>query len=86
MILISVTNRLHSCFWADDSKYLYERKTTHLEVPYFVRDNFEREYKGSIRRVEAQVEEDFITNLRASCFRERNYSKSNNCSDSTMLM
>lgn len=56
-------------------KYLYERKTTHIEVPYYVREHFERDYKGSIRRIEAQVEEEFVTNLRGACFRERNYRK-----------
>jgi DnaJ family protein B protein 12 len=55
-------------------KYSYERKTNNLEVPYFVKENFERDYKGSIRRIEQQVEEDYLSNLRASCFRERNYS------------
>jgi len=57
-------------------KYLYERKTTHIEVPYFVRENFERDYKGSIRRIEAQVEEEYVSNLRGACFRERNYKES----------
>lgn len=46
-----------------------------MEVPYFVRESFEKDYKGNLRRVEAQVEEDYITNLRGSCYRERNYSK-----------
>lgn len=52
---------------------MYERKTTHLEVQYFVKENFERDYKGSIRRIEAQVEEEYVANLRGACFRERNY-------------
>jgi DnaJ homolog subfamily B member 12 len=56
-------------------KYSYERKTNNLEVPYYVRENFERDYKGSIHRIESQVEDDYLSNLRASCFRERNYSK-----------
>ncbi|KAI1292181.1 DnaJ -like protein subfamily B member 12 [Halotydeus destructor] len=58
---------------AKTSKYINERKTTNLEVPYYVKENFEKDYRGSIRRVEAQVEEEFITNLRGACFRERNY-------------
>lgn len=61
-------------------KYMYERKTTHIEVQYYVKENFERDYKGNIRRIEANVEEEFITNLRSACFRERNYSKLCLCS------
>lgn len=61
--------------FTDGSKYHIERKTTQLEVPYFVKDTFEKDYKGNIRRVESQVEEDFITNLRGACFREKNYSE-----------
>jgi len=57
-------------------KYLFERKTSNLEVPYFVKEHFDRDYKGNFKRIEAQVEEEFVTNLRSSCFRERNYKES----------
>ena len=58
-------------------KYIYERKTHNLEVPFFVKEHFERDYKGSIKRIESQVEDDYVSTLRTSCFRERNYSMSN---------
>jgi len=61
---------------ARTSKYAFERKTTNLEIPYFVKENFEKDYKGSIARIEAQVEEDYLTSLRGQCFRERNYKES----------
>ncbi|CAG2117417.1 unnamed protein product, partial [Medioppia subpectinata] len=83
-VLVLLCLSLMSTFFVSDptyslsrtQKYEYERKTSNLEVPYFVKENFERENKGSIRRIEQQVEEDYVSNLRASCFRERNYKES----------
>lgn len=46
-----------------------------LRVPYYVKDSFHNEYQGSIRRLEASVEEEYVTNLRHACYREKNYSK-----------
>ena len=56
-------------------KYFNERKTQNLEVPYFVKSDFNTEFRGSLRRLEQQVEDEYISNLRTSCFKERNYSK-----------
>lgn len=56
-------------------KYPYPRVTSELKVPYYVKENFERDYKGSIKQVESHVEESFISNLQTACFKERNYSK-----------
>ena len=50
-----------------------------------MREGFEREYKGNIRRIEAQVEEDFVASLRASCYRERNYRESRLTADASRL-
>lgn len=55
------------------SKYPVVRKTTKLSVPYFVRDTFHRDYQGNIHRLEANVEEEYVTNLQHSCYRERSY-------------
>ncbi|KAH9389759.1 DnaJ (Hsp40), sub B, member 12 [Tyrophagus putrescentiae] len=55
------------------TKYPYPRVTQHLKVPYYVKENFERDYKGSIKQVESHVEESFISNLQTACFKERNY-------------
>lgn len=43
-------------------------------IPYFVSENF-HEYQGSLGRLEAAVEDEYKTNLRYACNRERNYSK-----------
>ncbi|KAF5294450.1 hypothetical protein FQR65_LT01576 [Abscondita terminalis] len=55
------------------SKYTVPRRTENLGVPYFVRDNFHTEYHGSVRRLEVSIEEDYLTNLRHACYREKNY-------------
>ena len=40
-----------------------------------MKSDFHQEYKGSIRSLERHVEDDFLSQLRTSCFRERSYSK-----------
>ena len=56
-------------------KFPVQRKTLNLKVPYYVKENFHTEYQGSLRRLEITVEEEYVTNLRHSCYREKNYSK-----------
>jgi hypothetical protein len=56
-------------------KYPVQRKTLNLKVPYFVKENFHTEYQGSLRRLEISVEEEYVTGLRQSCYREKNYRK-----------
>lgn len=58
-------------------KYSIERRTVSLNIPYFVKDNFHTEYQGSLGRLEASVEEEYVTTLKHACYRERNYSKCN---------
>lgn len=60
-------------------KFNVPRKTNNLKVPYFVKENFHSEYQGSVGRLEASVEEEYLNNLKHSCYRERNYKE-------TMLM
>jgi hypothetical protein len=58
-------------------KFPVLRKTLNLKVPYYVKENFHTEYQGSLRRLEITVEEEYVTNLRHSCYREKNYRKYN---------
>ncbi|XP_055607036.1 dnaJ homolog subfamily B member 14-like [Uranotaenia lowii] len=60
-------------------KFSVARKTNLLKIPYYVKDNFHSEYQGSVGRLEASVEEEYLNNLKHSCYRERNYKE-------TMLM
>jgi len=54
-------------------KFSVARKTQNFKIPYYVKENFHSEYQGSVGRLEASVEEDYLTNLKHSCYRERNY-------------
>jgi DnaJ family protein B protein 12 len=70
-----------SCFFISDpiyslhssSKFPVQRKTLNLRVPYYVKENFHTEYPGRLRRFEITVEKEYVTNLRHSCYREKNY-------------
>ena len=58
------------------SKYLHERKTSDdifFGVRYFVKDNFESEFRNNIREVEHQVIEEYVTTIRSNCYKERNH-------------
>lgn len=57
------------------SKYTDQRVTAKLHVSYYVKPDFLREYQGSVRRLEHQVEEDYISVLRNGCYKERNHSE-----------
>lgn len=56
-------------------KYQNKRETQHLSVPYYVRENFQNEYQGSLGRLENSVEEDYIYTMKQNCYRERSYRK-----------
>ncbi|GIY58916.1 dnaJ homolog subfamily B member 12 [Caerostris darwini] len=80
LLLIISLSVLSSMFVSDPaysltrtSKYYYERRTTNLDVPYFVKENFVRNHGDSLQRIERQVEDEYILTVRTSCFRERNY-------------
>lgn len=52
-----------------------KRETTNLKVAYFVKSDFNSNFKGDFRKLETQVEDEYITHLRQACYRERSYSK-----------
>lgn len=56
-------------------RYPVKRHTIHLNIPYFVKEKFDSEYQGSLGRLENSVEEEFITFMKQSCYRERSYRK-----------
>ena len=45
-------------------------------MPYFVKDNFNEYYDGSLRRLEANIEEEYVSMLRHNCYRERSQRES----------
>ncbi|XP_066588928.1 dnaJ homolog subfamily B member 12 isoform X2 [Prorops nasuta] len=80
VLLLILITMMSSFFISDpvyslhsNTKYSVKRVTVDLKVPYYVKENFHREYQGSLRRLENSVEEDYINNLRHACYREKNY-------------
>lgn len=56
------------------SKYVFRRQLEPYGIPYFVKDDFEKQYRGSdLQRIESQVFEDYLHELRTKCLREKNY-------------
>lgn len=80
ILLIIFLSTFSSLFVSDplyslqpSKKYSIQRTTTNLRVPYYVKETFHKEFSGSLRRLEAGIEEDYLQNLRQSCFREKSY-------------
>ncbi|XP_066254611.1 dnaJ homolog subfamily B member 12 isoform X2 [Euwallacea similis] len=80
-ILIAILLSVASSFFISDppyslstsAKYPIMRRTHNLQVPYFVKENFHSEYQGSVKRLELSVEEEYVSNLRHQCYREKSY-------------
>ncbi|XP_054277426.1 dnaJ homolog subfamily B member 14 isoform X2 [Macrosteles quadrilineatus] len=80
IMLVVILSMMSSLFISDpvysltaSSKFPVMRNTMNLQVPYYVKESFHSEYQGSLRRLEASVEEEYVTNLRHACYREKNY-------------
>ena len=78
-ILLLIVLSLASSLFVQDSpyslqqsdKYSNRRVTQRLGTVYYVKPDFLKDYKGSLRQIERNVEEDWIGNLRATCLKER---------------
>lgn len=80
LLLVIILSLLNSFFTADplytlqrESKYTVKRETMNLKVAYFVKSDFNSIFKGDLRKLETQVEDEYITHLRQACYRERTY-------------
>ncbi|XP_076141393.1 dnaJ homolog subfamily B member 12a [Alosa pseudoharengus] len=52
--------------------HIHRRQTDTLKVPYYVTDQFTEEYTGKDRKnIEKSIEEDYISNLRNNCWKEK---------------
>jgi DnaJ family protein B protein 12 len=58
------------------NKFTARRVTSNLRVPYYVKPDFSTTFKGSLQRLEQQVEEDHINNLKSNCLNEKSYRES----------
>lgn len=54
-------------------KFSQELKTKNLNILYYVKDSFIQDYAGSVLQLEAEIEKEYVFQLKSSCFRERNY-------------
>lgn len=80
ILLLIVLSMLSSLFISDpvfslspSSKYPITRHTTRLNVPYYVKENFRPDPHGGMTRLEANIEEEYVNNLRHNCYKERNH-------------
>jgi len=80
ILLLIFMSMMSSWFVADplyslqpSSKYSMVRRTGTLKVPYYVKPDFSTEYQGSLYRLEAEVEEEYVRHLRNACLKERTY-------------
>lgn len=55
--------------------YTQKRLTENLKVPYYVGEQFSKEFSGVIlKNLERSVEDDYISNLRNNCWKEKQQS------------
>jgi len=54
-------------------KFNIQRKTSNMRISYYVKENFHSEFTGSLRKLERQIEDEYIQHLRNACFREKAY-------------
>lgn len=67
-------------FFYSGSGQTIKMQTENLGVVYYVNKDFKNEYKGMLlQKVEKSVEEDYVTNIRNNCWKERQQSKFMKC-------
>ncbi|XP_051935356.1 dnaJ homolog subfamily B member 12-like [Hippocampus zosterae] len=78
LILVSALSQLmvtqppYSLSYRPSAGYLHKRHTSHLKVPFYVGERFDDDFSGAnLRNVERAVEEDYISNLRNNCWKEK---------------
>uniref|UniRef100_A0A9L0I7T0 DnaJ homolog subfamily B member 14 n=1 Tax=Equus asinus TaxID=9793 RepID=A0A9L0I7T0_EQUAS len=78
LILVSLLSQLmvssppYSLYPRSGSGQTIKMQTENLGVVYYVNKDFKNEYKGVLlQKVEKSVEEDYVTNIRNNCWKER---------------
>uniref|UniRef100_UPI003F7C982E dnaJ homolog subfamily B member 12b n=1 Tax=Danio rerio TaxID=7955 RepID=UPI003F7C982E len=67
-----VTNPPYSLSYKPSAGHTHKRVTQGLGVAYFVTERFSQEFSGvSLQQVERSVEDDYISNLRNNCWKEK---------------
>ncbi|KAK7122201.1 hypothetical protein R3I94_019352 [Phoxinus phoxinus] len=69
---IMVTNPPYSLSFRLSAGHTHKRVTENLGVAFYVNERFSQEFKGlSLKQVENSVEDDYISNLRNNCWKEK---------------
>ncbi|KAK7166296.1 hypothetical protein R3I93_006158 [Phoxinus phoxinus] len=78
LVLVSVLSQMmvstppYSLYSRPSTGQTVKRQTENLHVDYFVTRDFKSEYKGSaLLKIEKNVEEDYVSNVRNNCWKER---------------
>ncbi|XP_050800412.1 dnaJ homolog subfamily B member 14 [Gopherus flavomarginatus] len=69
---LMVSNPPYALYPRSGTGQTIKMKTENLGVIYYVNKDFRNEYKGvSLQKVEKNVEEDYVSNIRNNCWKER---------------
>ncbi|KAG7461760.1 hypothetical protein MATL_G00194540 [Megalops atlanticus] len=78
LILVSILSHLmvstppYSLYSRPSTGHNVKRQTENLRVNYYVTREFKSEYKGAdLKKIEKDVEEEYISNVRNNCWKER---------------
>lgn len=64
------------CVFSRSTGQTVKRQTDNLHVDYYVTRDFKLEFKGSaLQQIEKNVEEDYVSNVRNNCWKERQTSE-----------
>ncbi|XP_040034151.2 dnaJ homolog subfamily B member 12a [Gasterosteus aculeatus] len=67
-----VTQPPYSLSYRPSAGHIHKRHTSNLKVLFYVGDRFNEEFSGNnMKNVERSVEEDYISNLRNNCWKEK---------------
>lgn len=69
---LMVSNPPYSLYPRSSTGQTIKMQTENLGVIYYVNKDFRNEYKGvSLQKMEKSVEEDYVSNIRNNCWKER---------------
>ncbi|XP_042728170.1 dnaJ homolog subfamily B member 14 [Lagopus leucura] len=69
---LMVSNPPYALYPRSSTRQTIKMQTENLGVVYYVNKDFRNEYKGaSLQKVEKSVEEDYVSNIRNNCWKER---------------
>lgn len=54
-------------------KYSVQRRSTNLRISYYVKESFHQDFTGSLRKLDKQIEDDYLSHLKNRCFQEKSY-------------